>query len=157
MTAPRFIANASPLIAFERLQHLDLLAQLCSGVYIPPAVRRKVFGARPVPSWIVECPLSQPLSRQILAARLGMGESEAIALALELTPEYVLLDDLAARRLAQAFDLNVLGTVGLLILARRRHWLPALRPALDALLAVDFRISEPLYHFALAQVGESEN
>lgn len=157
MTVLRFIANASPLIAFERLQRLDLLPQLCPVLHIPPAVRREVFGSRPVPAWIVERSLSQPLSRQILAARLGMGESEAIALALEMTPEYVLLDDLAARRLAQSYNLNVLGTVGLLLLARQRHLLPALRPALDALLAADFRISETLYHFALAQVGEADS
>jgi len=86
-----------------------------------------------------------------------MGESEAIALALEITPEYVLLDDLAARRLAQSYNLNVLGTVGVLLLARQRHLLPTLRPALDALLAADFRISETLYHFALAQVGEVDS
>ena len=155
MTVPLFIANASPLIAFERLQRLDLLPQLCTALHIPPAVQHEVFAARPVPSWIVEHPLSQPISRQILAARLGVGESEAIALALELTPEYILLDDLAARRLAQSFNLNVLGTVGLLLLARQRHLLPALRPFLDALLAADFRISETLYYFALAQVGEA--
>ena len=86
-------------------------------------------GALAAPTWIVEQHLSQPISRQILAARLGAGESEAIALALEVTPRYVLLDDLAARRLAQSFNLSVLGTVGLLLLARQRNLLPALRPS----------------------------
>lgn len=40
------------------------------------------------------------------------------------------------------------------VLARQRNLLPALRPSLDALLAADFRISNTLYHFALAQAGE---
>jgi len=151
---PLAITNASPLIAFERLQRLDLLPQLFNVLHIPPAVRREVFGARETPAWIVEQHLSQPISRQILATRLGAGESETIALALEVTPHYVLLDDLAARRLAQSFNLNVLGTIGLLLLARQRNFLPALRPSLDGLLAVDFRISEALYDFALAQAGE---
>jgi len=154
MNNPLVITNASPLIAFERLQRLDLLPQLFNVLHIPPAVRREVFGAHAAPTWIVEQHLSQPISRQILAARLGAGESEAIALALEVTPRYVLLDDLAARRLAQSFNLNVLGTVGLLLLARQRNLLPALRPSLDALLVADFRISEALYDFALAQAGE---
>ncbi|HDQ72318.1 MAG TPA: DUF3368 domain-containing protein [Chloroflexi bacterium] len=154
MNHPLVIANASPLIAFERLQRLDLLPQLLNVLHIPPAVRREVLGARAMPTWVVEQTLSQPISRQILSTRLGAGESEAIALALEVTPLCVLLDDLAARRLAQSFNLNVLGTVGLLLLARKRNVLPALRPSLDALMAADFRISEALYDFALAQVDE---
>jgi len=154
MNTPVFVANASPLIAFERLDCLDLMPQLVSCLHIPPAVRDEVLGSRTLPAWITEHALTQPVARRILAARLGIGESEAIALALELSPCYLLLDDLAARRLAQSLNLSLLGTVGLLILARRRGLLPALRPSLDALLAVNFRISEPLYTFALKQVGE---
>ncbi len=154
MTTPFVITNASPLIAFERLQLLPLLPQIFGALHMPLAVQREVFGARPCPAWISVQPLSHPISRQILAARLGAGESEAIALALETPPDYVLLDDLAARRLAQSFNLNVLGTVGLLLLAQQRGLLPALRPALDALLAADFRISTALYTFALRQAGE---
>lgn len=149
-----YIANASPLIALERIHHLDLLPQLFNTLHIPPAVRREVFGSRMTPTWIVERPLSQPISQQILAARLGSGESESIALALELFPCYILLDDLAARRLAQSFNLNVFGTVGLLLLARQRNLIATLRPFLDALLEADFRISASLYHLALTQAGE---
>lgn len=154
MNGPLVVSNTSPIIAFERLQRLDLLPQIFDALYIPPAVRCEVFGTRPVAGWIVERQLSQPISRQILAARLGAGESESIALALELKPHYLLLDDLAARRLAQSLNLNVIGTVGLLMLARKRGLVPALRPFLDALLAADFRISDALYDFALLQVDE---
>lgn len=149
-----FICNASPLIGFERLQRPDLLQALTGNLLIPPAVRIEVFGTQAVPAWIVEQPLSQPLSRRILASRLGPGESEAIGLALEVGASTLILDDLAARRTAQSLQLPVIGTVGLLVRARQRNLLPALRPFLDELRSFDFRISDRLYEFALLQVDE---
>ena len=154
MSSQLIITNASPLIAFERLQHLDLLRHLFGELHIPTAVQQEVFENQTVPTWIATHSLSQPISQKILAARLGAGESETIALSLEMTPDYVLLDDLAARRLAQSFSLNVLGVVGLLLLARQRALLSEIRPLLDDLLAANFRISEALYIFALTQAGE---
>ena len=154
MSQSTFVSNASPLIAFERLGQLDLLHQLTTTVHIPSAVRREVFGVRPAPNWIAEHPISQPLSSLPLSPRLGIGEREAIALALELQPCHLLVDDLAARRAAQALNIPVVGVVGLLILARQKNLLTAIKPHLDALLTADFRISETVYQLALQQVGE---
>ena len=97
-----FVCNASPLIAFERLDELSLLQQLTSTLYIPVAVRREVFGSRPVPPWIVERPVEERLSPLMLRPRLGAGEREAIALVLEMSPCQLLVDDLDARRTAEA-------------------------------------------------------
>jgi predicted nucleic acid-binding protein len=91
---------------------------------------------------------------QILSVSLGAGESEAIILALELRAQLVILDDRPARRLAQALQVPVVGTVGILVAAKRRGLLPAVRPSLDALLQHDFRISQRLYEQVLADAGE---
>jgi predicted nucleic acid-binding protein len=90
----------------------------------------------------------------MLRPRLGAGEREAIALALEMSPCYLLVDDLEARRTAEALDISVIGTVGLFILARQREVVSAIRPFLDSLLAADFRISDHLYQRVLQDVGE---
>jgi len=45
---------------------------------------------------------------------LGKGESEAIALAIELNPDYVLLDDSTARREAKRLGLNIKGTLAVI-------------------------------------------
>lgn len=151
------VCNASPLIAFERLDELSLLQQLAGVIYIPPAVRREVFGSRSLPNWIVERPVEQPLSPLMLRPRLGAGEREAIALALEMLPCHLLVDDLEARRTAEALDIPVIGTLGLLLLARRQQMITALKPYLDALLAADFRIAAALYQHALRQAGEIDD
>jgi predicted nucleic acid-binding protein len=156
MSQPVVVSNSSPIIAFERLEQLELLRQLIQTLHIPSAVRQEVFGVRILPPWIVERPISHPTARLALAPRLGAGESEAILLALELAPCYLLMDDLAARRAAQSMNIPVIGTVGLLLLARQRNLLAAVKPHLDTLRQAEFRISEIIYHLALQQVGEDE-
>ena len=155
MTPPVYVSNSSPLIGFERLERLDILQALTGTLYIPSAVREEVFGVRPLPAWLIERPITQPTSSITLAPRLGAGEREAITLALEIGHCYLLLDDLAARRSAQSFQIDVIGTVGLLILAKQRHDLAAIQPALDLLRHSDFRISDRLYRLALGHVGEN--
>ena len=94
---------------------------------------------------------------QLLEMELEEGEAEAIALAHEVGAEVVLLDERDARRAAKQLGLRVLGTVGILVWARRVGSLASLREALDALRTqARFRISRTLYEQALSEVGEQE-
>jgi predicted nucleic acid-binding protein len=110
MTSAPVISNASPLIALEQIGHFDLLKGLFFTVLIPPAVVREVAPTVTLPTWVSEHTLTQPIGPQILRAALGPGESEAICLALEISAQWVILDERPARRLAQALGLPVIGT-----------------------------------------------
>ena len=154
MTPALVVSNASPLIALEQIGHLQLLEQLFGSVLIPPAVVREVAATVAVPGWIEQHGLAQPVGPRILSASLGPGESEAISLALETRAQLVLLDDRPARRLAQALHLPVIGTLGILLAAKRRQLLTTLRPCLDALLQHDFRVASSLYENVLNAAGE---
>lgn len=90
-----------------------------------------------------------------MSASLGVGESEAISLALEVQARLLLLDDRPARRLAQALGLSIIGTLGILLAAKRRNFLPAIRPSLDALVRYDFRIAPTLYDQILRDAEET--
>jgi predicted nucleic acid-binding protein len=57
--------------------------------------------------------------------RLHQGELGAIILAQEITADYVVLDDLLARRKAHSLAIDVIGTVGLLLLLEKRKLLSA--------------------------------
>jgi predicted nucleic acid-binding protein len=150
------IANASPLIAFRQLGQVDLLYTLTGSLLIPPAVHREVFHDWIPPAWITVHSLSQPIAADLLSPRLGAGEREAISLAIELGGSRILLDDLAARRAAEGLGLNVAGTLGLLLQARQQGKLDRLQPALDTLLALNFRISPALYRLLLVRAGEQD-
>ena len=149
------ISNASPLIALEQIGHLGLLKGLFSAVLIPPAVAREIAPTVTLPAWVSEHAVTQPLGPQILRTALGPGESEAIALALEIGAQWVILDERPAQRSAQALGLPVIGTLGVLVASRRRELLPTVRPCVDALVNFGFHISPGLYDLVLADAGES--
>ena len=94
MKHPVYVSNSSPIIAFERLGQMELLQRLTTSLLVPSAVRAEAFGSAPLPDWISERVITQPLSAIVLSGRLGKGESEAIALAVEMGDCYLLLDDL---------------------------------------------------------------
>jgi uncharacterized protein len=154
MTSEIVVSNASPLIALEQIGQLGLLEQLFSSIVIPPAVVREISPSVTLPVWVTEQILSQAVGPRILSASLGAGESEAISLALEVQARLLILDDRPARRLAQALGLPIIGTLGVLLAAKQRNLLPAIRPRLDALLQHDFRIAPALYDQILLDAGE---
>jgi predicted nucleic acid-binding protein len=90
----------------------------------------------------------------MVSARLGKGEREAIALALELQATELIIDDLPARRLATSLGLPIIGTLGLLLRAKKKGVILAVRPLMEDLQARDFHISERLFEGILAAAGE---
>ena len=107
-----------------------------------------------LPPWVEEQAPTQPIGPKILGVSLGAGESETISLALELEARLVILDDRPARRLAEGLHLPVIGTLGILLAAKQRKFLPAIKPYLDDLLRHDFRIAPALYEQAVVDAGE---
>jgi predicted nucleic acid-binding protein len=92
----------------------------------------------------------------LFLGRVDAGEAEAIALAMEIGGEVVLvLDDLKARRLARERDFDIVGSAGVLLLAKNRGVIPLVRPLLDELRAAGLRFSERAYQRVLCDAGES--
>ena len=154
------VSDASPLIALASIDRLDLLGRLFDAVIIPTAVHTEVFGTsihrRPIlPGFIRLTPVSQASSVRFLRLNLHVGESEAIALALEHGIERIILDDKQARETANRLGLMVVGTLGILILAKQKGHLMEIRPlVLSMMTNVNFRLSPSILNRALAHVGE---
>jgi uncharacterized protein len=149
------VSNSSPLIALVRIQRLDLLPAIFESVLIPLAVAREIAPSIPVlPIWLsMQAPNAMPPASS-RRRRLGDGESEALALAIELQADWIILDDLPARRSAEATGVNVIGTLGMLITAKRTGLLKSIRPELDALLRTSFFLGSELYDELLRLAGE---
>lgn len=164
MTDPEVVvANAGPLIALAKIGRFDLLEELFGRVTIPQAVYDEVVlrgggqpGARETETaeWISTQPVRDRLAVSFLGEELGPGESEAIVLAQELGASWLLLDDAVARRKAERIGLPVMGTLGVLVIAKHAGVIPAVKPALDELRQTDFRASERVYAEILAKARE---
>jgi hypothetical protein len=161
----KIVSNASVLIGLSSIGKLSLLRErFPSGILIPEAVRREVVdegegrpGTREISEakWIGVQKVGDRRIVDLLRTELDEGEAEAIALAHEEGAKIILLDERDARRAAKRMNLRVLGTVGVLIWARKVGKLMKLKEQLDALREPGkFRISQAIYERALHEVGE---
>lgn len=151
---PTVVSNASPFIALDRIGHLHLLPDVFDALVVPPAVVRELGDLWPQP-WVVERLPVQPFDQRLNESSLDPGEKEAIALALELRAQRLILDDLPARRFAETVGLPIIGTVGVLEVARQLSILPRLQTVLDQLVQSGFHLSPGLIARTLANAGEA--
>ena len=145
---PAVISNTSPRQYLYQADALSLLPQLFGTLCVPEAVAAELQAGRqrnvrlPDPEalpWLTVRPVKQPALLP-LVTHLGDGEKEVLALGLETPGSLLLLDDRDARRHARLLTLKVSGTLGVLLLAKERGKLDAVRPILDRLDALRFRI-----------------
>lgn len=114
------VSNSSCLRVLDKLGKLEILERLYTGITIPKAVKDEVFKDKTVPSWIEVVKIKQPIAPRILEKNLGHGESEAIGLSLELNADLLIVDDLAARRVAGELGIKITGVIGLLLEAKKK-------------------------------------
>lgn len=136
MTKNTIVGDSSPLIALSIIQQLELLPKLYQRVVIPHKVWEEITingaglpGASAISrlDWlIIEKPAQELLSP--LSILLDSSEAEAIALAMSLPESTVLLDDAQARRVAERFGVNRIGTLGILRRAKKAGLINAIKP-----------------------------
>ena len=159
------VSNAGPLIALARIHRLDILPALYGEIHVPSAVWEEIVeaghetraGTTELGSakWIRRENIKDAIAVEVLGERLDAGESESIVLGLELRADVLLIDEERGRRIAVARGLNVIGTLGMLVLARQRGLVPSVALLLDKLIAAGFRMSADLYRAVLTLTGET--
>jgi predicted nucleic acid-binding protein len=148
------VADASPLIAFQQIGQLQLLRTMFGEVTVPPAVAREILPSVPFAPWIVERRLTQPIAPLVLRANLGAGESEALSLAVEIRADLLFVDERAGRRVAAALGPSVVGTLGVILAAKRTGHIAEVRPVVDELLRQGFWVAPRLVKQALSAAAE---
>lgn len=144
----------------DKVGHLWILGKIFTRVIIPPAVNMEWLrpGGHIVPDWLsIEKTLSAETSPMVndLYQKLDKGEAEAIALFSFLKADLLLLDDLNGRRLAKAMQYPVVGTLGILVAAKRKGLIPALSPLLVELKKHRFYITDEVIKKSLALANEA--
>jgi predicted nucleic acid-binding protein len=157
------IADSTPLIYLAAIGKFDLLGVLYGQIIIPSAVYEEVViqgAGRPGAaetagaSWIDRQAVSNPAKVTSLPTHLDSGESEVIALAEELRADLVIMDESAGRHVLAGRRMAFIGTVGVLMQAKQRGLIAALKPELDQLRACGFHLTDRVYQACLAACGE---
>ncbi len=90
----------------------------------------------------------------VMSWDLGKGETEVISYA-SLNPGFhVIIDDAAARRCAKTLGVHSLGTLGVLLLAKRRGVISSIKPALAALQDAGLWLGDDVIAMVLSEAGE---
>jgi predicted nucleic acid-binding protein len=144
------VLDSTCLIGLERLECLELLPRLFEPVFVPPEVAREI--GTPL-TWLTIKAPSDSAVVDALNMLVDSGEAEAIALARELQVK-VVLDDRRARTVGERMGVVVLGTLGILIQAKRAGEIPAVGPFLERLEKVGFHMTTHLMEEALRLAGE---
>jgi hypothetical protein len=162
------ISDASPLVHLSAVRRFELLRHLYPRLLVPPAVWAEVTVAgrnRPGAAelkeavrtgWIeLRAPLASGVARPELCA-LDAGEAEALALALEMSADLVLLDELRGRAVARALGVRAIGTLGVLIEAKQRGLIRSFRDELEQVrLRSQLQLTPELEQLALRLAGEA--
>lgn len=154
----KWIVNTSPLQYLHQLECLWILEKLCSQITIPTAVYSEIERGMesgvhlPNLAALTWVKVAQPTQTGFfpVIGRLGRGELEVISLGLENHGSILVLDDGLARHHAKRLGLPIKGTVGILLEAKRRGWVPDLSTQMHALVELGFRIAPcTIQHFKL--------
>lgn len=161
------MSDTSPISNLIDLDHVWLLPRLFQEVVIPTKVAYELgqnqgfqtkWQVVQSSDWLViRSPNEAFLPLPTTEKPLDPGETEAIALALELKADLLLIDERAGFKVAQSLNIRTLGVLGMLVEAKRTHLVPSVKPLLDQLREeIGFWVSEKLYQQILTLTDESE-
>ena len=157
VTGMNIVMNSSPLIFLARLGFLEKVVYTFENIYLPQFVVDEIGVKQDEASVAAKAYIDSHrihVKRPTLISlvkrlnqRLGRGESEAIALALELQPDRILLDDFAARKEAMRLGLQVRGTLAVIRMLQTQGdiHIDNLDEFYQKLLTIRFRIKRHIF------------
>jgi len=156
------IVNATPLISLAIINQLDLLSKIFHKVIIPSEVAKEVTQkgkqkSTELDTWIKDKVVESKNKKwiELFSISLDKGESEVLALYHEIENSIVVIDEEKARKLASKQKIPHIGTLGMLLLAKKLRMVNTISPLLKELRENGIRISQELCMYILKEAGEA--
>ena len=165
------ICDASALVALATCDCLDLLTKIYTDVFVTLEVFNEVtVDNKPYANELASFLKGKVITTSVNFVQqkkhlmldslsldslpLDMGELSAIALYYELNADYLLIDEKIGRKIAQQMNINIVGSLGILALAKQLGYIDQIKPYTDILLHSPIFISLNLVKIVLKQAGE---
>jgi len=152
------IADSSALIALSIVNELEVLDKLFGQICIPRAVYNEIIQENKKESekLLKYCAdkVADIHTDSNFNITLGLGESEAIMLYKEKNADFLLCDDKKARKFAQSFNIQVIGSLGILLKAKEKKYIEKILPSIELLRSSRIFIDDNTYKIVLEMAGE---
>ena len=146
------ISDTSSLIALTNIGELEILKGVYEEVVITPEIAEE-YGLE-TPDWIRIEQVNDKQKFKLLNLELDEGESSGIALALENESSLLKKEKKKGRGIAKKLGIRITGILGVMIRAKETGVVEKIKPLVDKLEKVDFRMSARLKSQILESVGE---
>jgi uncharacterized protein len=149
------VSDTSPVTSLIQIGRIDLLQRCFEKILIPRAVENELLAYHSkLPEFLRVAAVTTPPSAELLQ-EIDAGEAEVILLAEEIRPDFVLIDDAAARTVAVQRGLPVIGVLGLLLKAKQLRYIDSVQPLIaDLEKRSGFFVAPELKHRLLSLAGE---
>ncbi len=154
------VANTTPIISLVSIGQLDLLQKIFGKIIIAQAVydeikAKKNYGYAEIDNDFIEKRQIQgQIYKDFLLKELDLGEAETIILAKELNADFVIIDENLGYKIANSAGLTVIRTLSILLRAKEKGHINAIKPLLDEMIAKGRWYSNHVYQSFLIQAGE---
>ncbi len=160
---PDLVCDTSSVQYLHQLGRLSLLSELGEKVFVPTAVVQELEVGRkqgvdlPDVAAIDWMTIVHPQGEKDvrLLGDMGPGEAQVMMVALESDGLVAVLDDAMARRRAALLNIKFTGTLGILLDAKTRGTVSAIRPFLDQLDGLGFHLAPVTKEMILGKAGEA--
>jgi predicted nucleic acid-binding protein len=154
------MADSSALIALSLCNAMQFLDVLFGEVKVPPGVIDEIVKEDKKESINLSKYLEdkiEPVNIEdffVTDFSIVRGEFEAMALYKKLDADKLLVDDKRARKLAQLNGMNIIGSLGVLLIAKEKGLIEKIKPYVDIIRESDIYVKEELINYALELAGE---
>lgn len=154
------VADASALIALATCKRLNLLDEMFGDVLVPEAVFAEVTSQDKPQSEYLRSYLEgkvRTVDMQhfvYLDAYADAGETQAMLLYKEIDADYLLIDDKRGRKVASINQINTIGSLGVLLQAKRMGLVLSIAPLLAQISASPVFMNKKLIKIVLELADE---
>jgi len=158
----RIVIDTSPVISLIVIKKVDLLPKIFSEVIIANAVWNELLKYRQLllnHDKVAFKKLAdfkvKSTNENYLRAFMDYGEAESVASFKEQNARYLIIDDKKARKIAESINVDCVGTLGVLLMAKEKGLVYQLRPLFKQFLEADRYFSNELLNALLLEAGEN--
>jgi predicted nucleic acid-binding protein len=134
------ISDTACLILFDKIGEFEILRKIFQTVTITSIIAEEF--KKQTPDWVI---IKDPQNTNNVvnySKVVDHGEASALALSIEIENSLLIFDDLKARKLAEELNLKYTGSIGILILAKRRGLIEDIDELIAKIQATNFRLTK---------------